>query len=82
MVTIEELNIHNHKLTDTINVVMYLLQDRQMCDNETCIHRLYKFLGSVEEHLSMVDSLYQGMLTDSNSEANVMAEKLCLVKLN
>ncbi len=75
MATIEELNMHNHKLTDTSNVVMYLLEKREMCDNETCVHLLYKFLDSVEEHLKMVDGLYQGMLTDKNQQANFMAEK-------
>ncbi len=75
MTTIEELNTHNHKLTDTTNVVMYLLQKREMCDNETCIHLLYRFLDQVKQHLEMVDGLYRGMLADKSGDANQMAEK-------
>lgn len=75
MVTLEEMNMHNHKLTDTVNVLMYLLQKREMCDNETCIYLLYKFIDQVNEHIVLVDSLYQGLLIDKNPQANNMAER-------
>ena len=75
MATIEEINLHNHKVIDTSNVLMFLLDKREMCDNETCIHLLYRFLDQLDEHLKLVDGLYQGMLGDKNSTANQMAEK-------
>lgn len=75
MATIDELNVHNHKLIDTSNVLMYLLEKREMCDNETCIHLLHKFMDLLDEHLKLVDSLYQGLLGDKDSRANMTADK-------
>ncbi len=75
MATIDEINLHNHKIIDTSNVLMYLLEKREMCDNETCIHLLYRYLDQLEQHLKLVDSLYKGLLGDGDSKANNMAEK-------
>lgn len=75
MAILDEVNKHNHQLTDTSNVLMYLLKQREMCDNETCIYLLFRFLDQIDNHFKLIDSLYQGLLADKNQEANNTAEK-------
>ena len=70
MATLDELNIQNHKLTESANVLVYLLQERAMCDTETACGLLYGFLKQFDEHLKLVDSLYQGLLTDKDQKVN------------
>lgn len=75
MMAIDDLQVQNHKLTEASNVLVYLLQDRSMCDTDTATGILYDFIDLLFEHFKQVDSLYQSLLTGSGSEAGFTAEK-------
>ena len=66
----DELHMQNHKLIETSNVLMYLFKERAMCDTETACSMFYNFMDSINEHMGLVDSLYQGLLADKNTDAN------------
>ena len=74
MATLDELNIQNHKLTESSNVLVYLLQERAMCDTETACNLLYGFLDQVNNHMKLVDSLYKDLLADKKQEVNNIAQ--------
>ncbi len=74
MTTIDELNIQNHKLAESSNVLLYLIQERSMCDTETACHLLFSALDQVTEHMKTVDYLYKELLTDENTETRNIAE--------
>ena len=44
MVTYDELNTQNHKITELSNVLRYLLADRAMCDTEATCKLFYEYL--------------------------------------
>lgn len=75
MTTIDDLQLQNHKLTEASNVLVYLLQERSMCDTETASKILFGFLELLYEHFKQIDSLYKGLLTGTTKEAGFMAEK-------
>lgn len=70
MTTFDELNTQNHKLTELSNVLIYLFQDRLMCDTETACTLFYNFMDKFNEHMGLVDHLYQGLLSDKEQKVN------------
>jgi len=70
MATFDELNTQNHKLTELSNVLIYLFQDRAMCDTETACTLFYNFMDKFNEHMGLVDHLYQGLLSDKEQKVN------------
>ncbi|MGB5606679.1 MAG: hypothetical protein WBN51_09160 [Gammaproteobacteria bacterium] len=70
MATFDELNTQNHKLTELSNVLLYLFQDRAMCDTETACTLFYNFMDKFNEHMGLVDHLYQGLLSDKEQKVN------------
>lgn len=71
MVTYEELNEQNHKITELSNVLSYLIKDRSLCDTETCCNLFYNYMDRVNEHMKKVDSnLYGDLLKHSSREIN------------
>ncbi len=73
MVTIDELHRENHKLTELANVLLYLFQDRAMCDTETGCDLFYNYLDKVHAHLSKVDQLYGTLLRAKDEDASETA---------
>ena len=70
MTIISELHLQNHKLTESSNVLLYLLKERAMCDTETSCELLFGFIKNMNEHLVLVDSLYKDLLSDKSSTSN------------
>ena len=71
MISYEELNIQNEKITELSNVLSVLVKDRSICDSETCCNIFYNYMDQVNEHMHAVDSnLYTDLLSASSSEAN------------
>jgi hypothetical protein len=62
MVTYEELNEQNHKITELSNVISYLIRDRSMCDSETCCNLFFNYMERVDEHMALVDTHLYGKL--------------------
>lgn len=70
MPELDELHSQNHKLIESSNVLLYLLQERSMCDTEAACNLLYSFLDDLEKHQSLVGGLYQGLLSHNLNTAN------------
>ncbi len=75
MVTYEELNEQNHKITELSNVLSYLIKDRSMCDSETCCGLFYNYMEKVTKHMQRVDSnLYSHLLKHPSTKVNNTAK--------
>ena len=75
MVTYEELNAQNHKITELSNVLRYLLADRAMCDTEVTCHLFYEYVDRVREHLELEDKhKYSKLLTHKEARVNNTAK--------
>jgi transcription termination factor NusB len=75
MITYEELNAQNHKITELSNVISILIKDRLICDSETCCKLFYNYIDRVNEHMRDVDTnLYADLLKHSSSDINNIAK--------
>ena len=71
MISYEELNTQNDKITELSNVLTVLIKDRSICDSETCCNIFYNYMDQVNTHMHIVDTnLYTDLLGHSSSEAN------------
>lgn len=70
MAIISELHSQNHKLIESSNVLLYLLQERSMCDTETACQLLFEFIDNMNSHFDLVDSLYKVLLSDKSTSTN------------
>ena len=71
MITYEELYAQNDKITELSNVLSTLIQDRSLCDSETCCTIFYNYMDRVNNHMKIIDSnFYSDLLVSSSTEAN------------
>ena len=69
MISFDELHTQNHQITELANVLSYLMQDRQMCDNEITCKLFFEYVERVQEHLDLEDKhLYAKLLTHRNND--------------
>jgi hypothetical protein len=68
MVTYDELNEQNHRITELSNVLRYLLKDRSMCDTGSCCDIFYSYVDLVKKHTEIVDSEMCSNLLMSNDD--------------
>lgn len=74
MVSYENLNEQNHKITELSNILAVLIQDRSLCDSKTCSNLFYDFMNRVKEHIREVDSnMYLDLLKHSSQDVNNVA---------
>ena len=74
MITYDELNTQNDKITELSNVLSVLIKDRSLCDSEVCCKLFYNYMDKIDNHMQLVDrNFYQGLLASSNPEANKIA---------
>lgn len=74
MITYDELNTQNHKITELSNVLSVIIKDRSLCDSEVCSQLFYNYMDKVNEHMQFVDSnFYQSLLTSSSTDVNKLA---------
>jgi hypothetical protein len=60
------LNAQNHKITETSNVFLYLIQERSMCDTDCAKQLFFDYVGRVREHIELVDGQLCGQLMKSH----------------
>ena len=70
MVSFEEIHTQNHRLIESSNVLMYLLNERSMCDTEIGCNLLFSFMDNLNHHLGSIDGLYPDLLNDKSSSTN------------
>ena len=70
MISYQELNAQNEKITELSKVLSILLKDRSICDSETCCKMFYNYMDHVNQHMQLVESdLYPSLLNDSTPGA-------------
>ena len=74
MITYDELNEQNHRITELSNVLHYLFKDRSMCDTGSCCDLFYRYVDLVKEHVETVDKeMYKDLLSSSDDKVNNVA---------
>ena len=67
MVTFEQLNVQNDKITELSNVLVQLIPERSMCDNPVTEELFFRYVDHVRTHLDIEDkNLYANLLTHKN----------------
>ena len=75
MISYEELNEQNHRITELSNVLHYLFKDRSMCDTGSCCELFYRYVDLVKEHIEMVDKqMYKDLLASPDEKVNNVAK--------
>jgi len=62
MVTYDEINTQNDKITELSNVLGYLLADRSMCDTQVTCDLFFDYVDQVKEHMELSDKKLCGKL--------------------
>lgn len=76
MITYDELNEQNHKITEISNVFLYLIEDRRMCDTQITCDLFFDYVEKVKHHLNINDkAIYSSILNNGNSSAKDIAEQ-------
>jgi len=74
MISYEELNAQNHRITELSNVLSVLLTDRSLCDSDTCCKLFYNYMDEVNSHMHDVDAnLYTDLLKNKSQDINNVA---------
>jgi len=75
MITYEELNQQNHRITELSNILRYLLKDRALCDTGSCCELFYSYMDLVHEHIDTVDrDMYSDLLKSPDEKINNVAK--------
>lgn len=75
MITYEELNEQNHRITELSNVLCYLLKDRAICDTGSCSDMFYDYIDLVKQHIDIVDKeMYSDLLKSSDDKLTNVAK--------
>ena len=75
MITYDELNYQNHRITELSNVLRYLFAERTMCDTKTCCDMFKRYLEVVQEHIDIVDrDMYSDLLKSNDRRVNNTAK--------
>jgi hypothetical protein len=76
MVTIDQLNAQNHRITELTNVLFHLLGDRSLCDSRITCDLFFQYVEEVKGHLEHTESdLYRLLLTHKDRRVNNMADR-------
>ena len=64
MISYDQLNQENHRITELSNVLRYLVKERSMCDSQTCGDLFHRYLAELLSHIDGVErELYPPALT-------------------
>jgi len=70
MITYEDLNLQNHKITELTNVLNLLLADRFICDAETTHELVFRYVDLVKTHLQVTENnMYSVLLSQGDQKA-------------
>ena len=76
MITFDELTEQNQKIAELAKVVVYLINDRSICDTQTTCDLFFDFLARVKSHLDVEErELYQELLTHRDNDVKMTANK-------
>lgn len=70
MITYEDLNLQNHKITELTNILNLLLVDRVICDAETTHELFFRYVELVRTHLQVTENnVYSTLLSSGDQQA-------------
>ena len=76
MLTYDQLNEQNDRITELTNVLNKLLSDRLLCDSTVTSELFFRYVEKVKEHLELTDSkLYSQLLTQGDNEITTTANR-------
>ena len=75
MVSFEELNKQNHKISERSKIILYMIQDRTICDTDVTCDLFFDLMDRVKKHMDIEErELYKDMLTHSDHSVKQVAE--------
>lgn len=76
MLTYDQLNAQNDRITELTNVLDNLLSDRLLCDSTVTSELFFRYVDKVKEHLELTDSkLYSQLLTQGDTDITNTANR-------
>jgi len=76
MITFEDLNNQNQKISELSKVLSALIQERDVCDTQITCDLFFDYVDKVKEHLDIEErELYKELLTHSDSNVKNTANK-------
>jgi len=75
MVTIEELQLQNHYIMERSKIILYMIQDRTICDSDVTCDLFFELTDRIKKHLDTEErNLYVDLLTHSDAGVKTLAE--------
>jgi len=76
MLTFEQLNAQNDRITELTNVLSTLLKDRYLCDSSITCDLFFQYVNEVKNHLEITDrKLYSQLLTSGDNHITTVANR-------
>ena len=75
MVSFKELNDQNHKISELSKIILYMIQDRTICDTDVTCDLYFDLTDRIKKHMDVEErELYKSMLTHSDRSIKQTAE--------
>ena len=75
MVSFKELNEQNHMIAERAKIILYMIQDRTICDTDVTCDLFFDLTDRVKKHMDIEErELYKSMLTHKDHEIKKTAE--------
>ncbi|RKZ93914.1 MAG: hypothetical protein DRQ43_07570 [Gammaproteobacteria bacterium] len=75
MVSFKELNEQNHKISELSKIILYMIQDRTVCDADVTCDLFFDLTDRIKKHMDVEErELYKSMLTHSDRSIKQTAE--------
>ncbi|MBF0265214.1 MAG: hypothetical protein HQL46_08065 [Gammaproteobacteria bacterium] len=76
MITFDDLNNQNQKISELAKVLTALIQEREVCDTQITCDLFFEYVDKVKDHLDVEErELYKELLTHSDSNVKNTASK-------
>ena len=75
MVSFKELNEQNHKIAERSKIILYMIQDRAICDSDVTCDLFFDLTDRIKKHMDVEErELYKKMLTHSDPKIKKVAD--------
>ena len=75
MITIDELQEQNHYILERSRIILYMIQDRTICDSGVTCDLFFDLTDKIKEHMDLEErELYKDLLINSDHEIKQLAE--------
>jgi len=76
MISFDELNEQNHKISELTQVISYLIKNRSICDSEVTCGLFFDLTDQIKLQLDKEErELYKDLLTHKDKEINSLANE-------